>query len=182
MDVKETLKKIHKIEDEAKTEKKYLVQCEGKQICIKCDRYYTRKNIWAKETHEGNLRVGVTDYAQKFLREKVALVEIFKNAIVGDEVDAGDIFGVVYGRLYPNLDLMRCECMAFDLTSPISGRIMKINNAVLDNPQLINASPYEEGWIAEISQTFDSELGDLIAPAKYKKFLLKKEKTPFRII
>lgn len=171
-----------KIKDTAGTEKEYLVECEGKQICIKSDRFYTRKHMWAKETPEGNFRIGVTDYAQKFLREKVALVEIFKNAIVGDEVHAGEVFGAVYGRLYANLDFMRSECMAFDLSSPVGGRIVEVNNAVLENPQLLNTGPYEEGWIAKISRTQDSDINELITPAEYRKVLSRKGESPFRVI
>ncbi len=163
-------------------ENEYIVQCEGKQICIKNNRYYTRKHIWAKRTFDGNFKIGVTDYAQNFLKEKVALVEIFKNPTVGDEVKAGEIFGVVYGRLYANLDIMRCECMAFDLTAPVGGRIVELNHAVMDNPQSINESPYEKGWIAIIAPNSKSDLSDLVTPMKYREMLERKEKPPFRII
>lgn len=172
-----------KIRDAAGTEKEYVVQYEGKRICIKNERYYTGKHMWAKKTVEGNFKVGVADYAQKFLREKVALVEIFKNAIVGNEVEAGEAFGVVYGRLYANLDLMRPECMAFDLTAPLSGRIVKINHRVMENPQLINEAPYE-CWIVIIEPTnLENEIESLLSPSRYKRCLKELERaSPFRIV
>jgi len=159
----------------------YVVQCEGREIHIKKDRYYTRKHMWAKKISDRNFRIGITDYAQKFLKE-VALVEISKNATVGNRVKAEEIFGTVYGRLYANLDLMRCECVAFDLTAPVGGEIAEINGEVMDNPQIINASPYEKGWIVIIVADPESDLDDLIAPSKYRKMLERKEESPFRIV
>jgi glycine cleavage system H protein len=157
-------------------------QCEGKRICVKTDRRYTRKHIWAKKTIEGNFKVGVTDYAQQSLREKVALLEIFKNSTVGDEVEAGEVFGVVYGKLYANLCTMQYEYMAFDLTAPVNGKIIEVNRRVMETPQLINISPYKEGWIAIIAPTPESDLSDLITPMKYKQILTKKDSSPFRVI
>jgi len=164
-------------------EKVLIAQSEGKQILIRNDRYYTRKHMWAKEeSSEGNFKVGVTDYAQKFVREKVALIEITKNATVGKEVKGGEVFGVMYGGLYANLDLMRSEYVSFDLTSPIDGRIVEVNSAVMDNPELINADPYEKGWIVMIAQSPDSDFSDLITPLRYKRILEEREESPFRII
>ena len=163
-------------------EDEYVVQCEGREIRIKKDRYYTRKHMWAKKISDRNFKIGITDYAQKFLKEKVALVEISKNATVGSRVEAGEIFGTVYGRLYANLDLMRCECVAFDLTAPLSGEIVEINSKVMDDPQIINISPYEKGWIVIIATDPESDLDDLITPSKYKKMLERKEESPFRIV
>ena len=166
------------MEDE---EDEYVVQCEGREIHIKKDRYYTRKHMWAKKISDRNFRIGITDYAQKFLKE-VSLVEISKNVTVGNRVEAGEIFGTVYGKLYANLDLMRCECVAFDLAAPMSGEIVEINGEVMDNPQIINASPYEKGWIVIIVTDPGSDLDDLITPLKYRKMLERKEESPFRIV
>ena len=160
----------------------YVVQREGKEVIIKKDRYYTRKHMWAKKTSDRNFKVGITDYAQKHLKEGVALVEIAKNITTGNRVEADEVFGTVYGRLYANLEFMRCECMAFDLTAPVSGRIVEINREVMDNPQLINSSPYEKGWIVIIASDLESESDDLITPLEYKKMLERKEKSPFRVL
>ncbi|MCD6324718.1 hypothetical protein J7L97_00320, partial [Candidatus Bathyarchaeota archaeon] len=75
------------------------------------------------------------------------------------------------------------EAMAFDLTAPVGGRIIKVNCRVIDNPKLINISPYEEGWIAIIDpKDPQSDLYDLIPPMKYKNILTRKERSPFRIV
>ena len=168
-----------KLED---VRKEYIVQCGGKEVIIKNDRYYTKKHMWAKKTFDWNFKVGITDYAQKYLKEGVALVEIAKNITVGNRVEADEVFGTVYGRLYANLEVMRCECMAFDLTAPVSGRIVEINREVMNDPQLINSSPYEKGWIVIIASNLESEFDDLITPLKYKKMLERKEESPFRVL
>ena len=160
-------------------------KAEGKDISILDDRYYTEKHMWAKKTSEGYFKVGVTDYAQRVLWESAqanaALLEIFKTA--GDEVEAGEVFGTVYGSYYANFDYVGYEAMAFDLTAPVSGRIIRVNCRVIDNPKLINISPYEEGWIAIIDpKDPQSDLYDLIPPMKYKNILTRKERSPFRIV
>ena len=168
---------------EAEKSEELIVRCEGKEVVIKGDRLYTRMHMWAKKAVEGCFKVGLTDYAQKFIRGKVGLVEVFKNPTVGNDVEAGEVFGVVYGMPYANLDLMEWECMAFDLTAPLSGWIVEINHRVMERPQLINEDPYGEGWVAIIKPTENqSGLDDLITPKKYKKFLERRERSPFRIL
>ena len=157
-------------------------QCEEKQICVRTDRGYTRKHMWAKKTAEGNYKVGITDYAQKSIRDKIALLEIFKNPTVGEEVEAEEVFGVIYGKLYANLDLMQYEYMAFDLTAPVSGKIVEVNRRVMETPQLMNISPYEEGWVAVIALDSQNDLSDLVTPIKYKQIITKKEGSPFRVV
>ena len=182
-----TSKTIEEEKQSVKDVEEFFVRCEGKRICIKMGKYYTRKHMWTEQIPEGDFKVGITDYAQKILRDSaganVALLEIHKNSTVGNDVKADEVFGVVYGRLYANLDLMRCECMAFDLTAPVSGRIVKMNHRTMETPQLMNVSPYEEGWIALIAPSNpQSDLSDLITPKKYKKILMRRERSPFRVI
>ncbi len=162
--------------------KHYLVHCEGKEICVEANRDYTKTHMWIKNTVDGNQKIGVTDYAQKHLREKVGLVEIFKNTTVGEDVEAGEVFGTIYGRPCANLDEMRCEYVAFDLIAPISGKIVEINQKIMETPDLINESPYEDGWIATIFSKFASDLSHLVTAKAYKKLLEKQEKSPFRVL
>lgn len=164
------------------TQKDHIVQCEGKDVCVKSDRDYTKTHLWIKNTLEGNQKIGVTDYAQQHLREKVGLVEILKNPTVGEEVEAGDVFGTIYGRPCANLDEMRCEYIAFDLLAPISGRIVDINQKIMETPEIINNSPYDEGWIVTIAPKTSGDLSQLITAKAYKKLLEKQEKAPFRVL
>jgi len=171
-----------KMDEQEPTQKEYFVQCEGKAVCIKENRDYTKVHMWIKNTLEGNQKTGVTDYAQQHLRERVGLVEIFKNTTIGEEVEAGEVFGTIYGRPCANLDEMRCEYVAFDLISPISGKIVDINHKIMETPDLINTSPYDDGWIVTIAPKAKSDLSQLITAKVYKKLLEKQEKSPFRVM
>lgn len=162
--------------------KDYLVQCEGKEVCVKTNRDYTKTHMWIKNTLEGNQKIGVTDYAQQHLRAKVGLVEIFKNPTVGEEFEVEEVFGTIYGRPCANLDEMRCEYVAFDLIAPISGKIMEINRRIMETPAVINTSPYDDGWIVTIAPKAKSDLSQLITAKAYKKLLEKQEKSPFRVL
>jgi glycine cleavage system H protein len=173
---------IMKMEENNTTSNDYSVQCEGKEVCVKTNRDYTKTHMWIKNTIQGVQKIGVTDYAQQHLREKVGLVEIFKNNTVGDEVEVGEVFGTIYGRPCANLDEMRCEYIAFDLIAPISGKIVEINNRVMETPDVINSSPYDEGWIVTITPKNKSDLSQLITAKAYKKLLEKEEKSPFRVL
>jgi glycine cleavage system H protein len=168
--------------DEKETLKNYHVQCEGRKVCVKTNRDYTKTHMWIKNTIEGNQKIGVTDYAQQHLREKVGLVEIFKNTTVGEEVEVGEVFGTIYGRPCANLDEMRCEYVAFDLIAPISGKIVEINQQIMETPYLINSSPYNDGWIVTVAPRANSDLSQLITAKAYKKMLEKQEKAPFRVL
>jgi len=171
-----------KMEENNTTSDDYLVQCEGKEVCVKNNRDYTKTHMWIKNTIQGVQKIGVTDYAQQHLREKVGLVEIFKNNTVGDEVEVGEVFGTIYGRPCANLDEMRCEYIAFDLIAPISGKIVEINNRIMETPDIINSSPYDEGWIVTITPKTKGDLSQLITAKAYKKLLEKEEKSPFRVL
>ena len=169
------------------SQKDYIVECEGAEVCIRRDRDYTRNHLWIKSALEGakpfqmwNQRIGVTDYAQKNLREKVGLIEILKNNTVGEGVKAGEVFGTIYSRAHANLDEMRTEYFALDLIAPISGRITSINQRIVQNPEVVSESPYEEGWIATIAP--DSDSNNLISAKAYKRLLEKKEDSPFRTL
>jgi len=167
---------------EKQNSKDYHIQCEGKKVCVKTNRDYTRTHMWIKNTLEGDQKIGVTDYAQQRLREKVGLVEIFKNTTVGEEVEVGEVFGTIYGRPCANLDEMHCEYVAFDLIAPISGQIVELNQQIMETPEIINSSPYDNGWIVKIAPKTKIDLSQLITAKAYKKFLEKHEKSPFRVL
>jgi len=171
-----------KNDENGTTKNDFFVQCEGKDVCVKTNRDYTKTHMWIRNTLEGNQKIGVTDYAQQHLREKVGLVEIFKNTTVGEEVEVGEVFGTIYGRPCANLDEMRCEYVAFDLIAPISGKIVEINQRIMETPDVINASPYDDGWIVAVAPKTKSDLSQLITATAYKKLLEKQEKSPFRVL
>jgi glycine cleavage system H protein len=165
-----------------KDQKHYIVQCEGKEVCVKKNRDYTKTHMWIKHATNGNHKIGITDYAQKHLREKVGLVEVFKNNTVGTDIEIGEVFGTIYSRPCTNLDEMRCEYIAFDLIAPISGKILGINQKIMETPDIINTSPYDDGWIVSVNPETEGDLSQLITAETYKKLLEKQEKSPFRFL
>jgi len=166
-----------------KTEHSAFIRPESEESCIiRSDRYYTRKHMWAQKTGNGNFKVGITDYAQKFIKENASLIQIFKNPIVGNEVNAGEAFGVIYGGIYANMPARCYEYRAFELTAPVNGKIIKINPQVMSKPKLVNESPYDEGWIAIIASANQPDISELITPEKYREILQGNEKSPFKIV
>ena len=159
------------------------VECMGKQICVNYDRFYTRNHLWVKVTTDGNLKLGITDYAQQFLKKKAALVEFIKNPAGHDEVEEDEVFCTVYGGMYPDPETLESECMAFDVISPVTGSIFEVNEAVLDKPQLVNIGCYDEGWIATIKPSEDWRVTNtLVRPERYIKLLKKVGKSPLRVL
>ena len=125
---------------------------------------YTPKHTWAQITPEGNIRVGLSDYAQRHLK---GLAHI-STETVGKEVKKMEPLGVAETWMF-----------MFDLYAPVSGKIVKVNDALKNEPYLINEDPYNEGWIVEIkpnnSLTLEQELKTLLGAREYNKLVTKLE-------
>ena len=125
---------------------------------------YSPKHTWAQITPEGNIRVGVSDYAQRHLKG-IAHVHLEPE---GTEIKQMEPFGVIETWMF-----------MFDLYAPVSGKIVKVNEALKDDPHLINEDPYGEGWIVEIkpknSLTLEKELSELLSSRQYNKWVSKLE-------
>jgi glycine cleavage system H protein len=125
---------------------------------------YTPKHTWAQITPEGNIRVGVSDYAQKHLKGIASVI----TDPVGKEISKMEPFGVAETWMF-----------MFDLYAPVSGKIVKVNENLRDKPHLINEDPYGEGWIIEIkpknSMTLEEELKGLLGSREYNKWVSKLE-------
>jgi len=123
--------------------------------------YYSKEWAWVK-VEDGKARIGITDYAQKQLRE-VVFAELPN---VGDEIVKGEPFGTV--------ESMKSVS---DLVAPISGKIEEVNEEVVDNPQLINEDPYGKGWLIVVSPSnLDEDLKTLMSfeeSVKWHKELAK---------
>jgi glycine cleavage system H protein len=120
------------------------------------DCYYTKEHEWLR-SEGGRCRVGVTDYAQSSLHE-IVYVDLPK---VGANVSQMQSLGTVES----------VKAVA-DVYSPISGTVLEVNNALSDAPELVNKSPYGEGWITIIQpQDFKKELPSLMKASDYKDFL-----------
>jgi glycine cleavage system H lipoate-binding protein len=102
------------------------------------DTYYHEGHTWAKPEYGGRVRVGLDDFAQKLLG-KLAKIEIPN---IGHEVKQGEA-GFQINR---NGDI-------FQVLSPISGIVTHINAQIQDNPDIVNDSPYEKGWLFIVEPT-----------------------------
>jgi glycine cleavage system H protein len=125
---------------------------------------YTSKHTWAQITPEGNIRVGVSDYAQKHLK---GIARILTEP-VGKEIKQMEPFGVAETWMF-----------MFDLYAPVSGKIVKVNEKLKNEPNLVNDDPYNEGWIVEIkpnnSLVLEQELKKLLSSREYNKWVSKLE-------
>ncbi|GIW21888.1 MAG: glycine cleavage system protein GcvH [Candidatus Sericytochromatia bacterium] len=114
------------------------------------------------ESHEyvsvdGNVAtIGITDYAAEQLGD-IVYVELPK---VGSLYTVGDSFGVI-----------ESVKSVSDLYSPITGKILEVNEALQDHPEMITESPYERGWIVKIEIDDKSELENLMKAEDYASFV-----------
>ena len=119
--------------------------------------HYTQEHEWAKKQDDGNVVIGVTDYAQKQLHE-IVFVELPE---LGTEAGQMDAVGA--------LESVKAVS---DMNCPVSGEVIEVNEALLDNPELINEDPYGEGWIAKIKPSnLEADLANLMEFEPYTKFV-----------
>jgi glycine cleavage system H protein len=119
------------------------------------DLKYTKDHEWARV--QGNtIVVGVTAHAQEALGD-VVYVELPK---VGATITAGKQFGVIESTKAVS-----------ELYAPLSGKVVKVNDALTDNPQTVNADPYGAGWILELEPSDTQQLTGLMDAAAYTELL-----------
>jgi glycine cleavage system H protein len=125
------------------------------------DRYYSEEHEWAK-VEGGMVRVGVSDYAQKLLHG-VVYVEVTKR--VGESVGFMEAMGA-----------MESVKAISDLHSPVSGRLVDVNEKLRDAPEILNDDPYGEGWIAIVSPSnLEVEVGKLMGAEGYTRYIERLE-------
>ena len=114
--------------------------------------YYTNDHEWIKV--EGNTGiVGVTDFAQQQLGD-IVFVDV---ATVGETLTEGDTFGTI-----------EAVKTVSDLFIPIDSEVIEFNEALNNEPELINKDPYDTGWIVKITIADTSKLSDLLTAGQYK--------------
>ncbi|HET9552905.1 MAG TPA: glycine cleavage system protein GcvH [Anaeromyxobacteraceae bacterium] len=123
------------------------------------DLKYTREHEWARAKGT-KIVVGITDFAQDQLGD-VVYVEL---PAVGDEVKKGESFGVVESTKAVS-----------ELFAPISGKVVEVNDPLVEAPETINEDPYEEGWMIAIEPADPKELSELLDPKAYRAFVEEQE-------
>lgn len=124
-------------------------------IVFRDDVLYTSSNEWAKNL-DGIIRVGIDDYSQSSLGD-IVYAEI---SPVNTHVSAGKSFGSI-----------EATKSVIEINAPVSGVIVRVNDSVIDSPQLINHDPFGEGWLIEIEPENISELDTLMNAEAYKDFI-----------
>jgi len=116
---------------------------------------YTKTHEWVRVEGDA-VTVGITDFAQNQLSD-LTYVELPN---VGDEVAANDEVAVV-----------ESVKAASDIYAPLGGTINEVNEKLVDQPELINADPYNEGWIFKMTPSNAGELDALLDAEQYEELL-----------
>jgi glycine cleavage system H protein len=125
------------------------------ELDIRTEILYSETHEWARA--EGSVaRVGVDDYAQSALGDIVYV----EPPQVGDSVTAGAVCG----------SLESTKAVS-DINSPVTGKVIAVNEALSDSPELINSSPYGDGWIFDAEIADPASLSGLITGDAYSEFL-----------
>lgn len=118
---------------------------------IPSELQYVSSHEWLSFLAEDKVQIGISDYAQSNMGD-IVFINLPQ---VGDTVTAGEVL----------CDMESVKAVE-DIYSPVSGEVTAVNEALLDQPELINADPYE-AWIVEISNVSETE--ELLSAAAYAK-------------
>src|SRR5881409_3750678 len=120
------------------------------------DLRYTNEHEWARDEGGGRVRVGITDYAQDALGD-VVYVDVPE---LGTAVTAMQPFGEVESTKSVS-----------DVYSPVTGTVAERNQLLDERPELVNESPYGDGWLVVVEVANQSELGSLMDATAYQAYL-----------
>ncbi|MBQ6037464.1 MAG: glycine cleavage system protein GcvH [Bacteroidaceae bacterium] len=116
---------------------------------------YTNEHEWIRV--EGDIAyVGITDYAQDQLGD-IVFVDI---QTVGETLNAGDVFGTI--------EVVKTIS---DIFLPVGGEVLEQNEALADQPELVNQDPYGEGWLVKIKPAEDADFDSLLSAEDYMKLI-----------
>ena len=114
---------------------------------------YTAEHEWVRFGDDNVVRIGITDYAQEALGD-IVFVNLPE---VGAAVQAGQTMGEVESTKSVS-----------DVYAPVAGTVSARNEALAGQPELVNADPYGEGWMVEITLADPASLGELLDAAAYQ--------------
>ena len=120
---------------------------------------YTESHEWIETLENGNIRIGITEHAQSALGD-IVFVEVPEL----DSYAANDECGVV-----------ESVKTASDIYTPIAGTIVAANESLEDSPELINESPFDDGWIFEMEVDNVDDLKDLMSAEEYRNSIEDEE-------
>jgi glycine cleavage system H protein len=117
---------------------------------------YTKTHEWARMESDGTVTIGITDHAQDALGD-IVFIELPEN---GKEVSTAKEFGVV-----------ESVKSASDIFSPVSGKVVAINDKAVAGPALLNTDPQGEGWLIRVAIKDKNEFDNLMDAKSYEAFL-----------
>ncbi|MBA4850031.1 glycine cleavage system protein GcvH [Emticicia sp. BO119] len=120
------------------------------------DLRYTNEHEWIKLESDNIALVGITDFAQGELGD-IVFVEI---ETAGQTLGANDIFGTV-----------EAVKTVSDLFLPVAGKVLEVNPALNNNPELLNSDPYGEGWLIKLEVSTPSDIDTLLDSAAYQNII-----------
>ena len=115
---------------------------------------FLESHEWAREEDDGSVTVGISDHAQSLLGD-IVFVELPE---VGSEVNKQDDVAVV-----------ESVKAASDVYTPLSGEVLEVNEILTDRPEVINSSPYRDGWFFKIKPNNIEELSELLDNEAYQE-------------
>ena len=120
------------------------------------DLKYSKEHEWVRSESDSVVVMGITEFAQDSLGD-VVFVEI-------PDVDAE----LTQGEKMGEIESVKAVS---DLYSPVSGTVIKRNESLIDNPELVNEDPFEQGWMLKVEIKDCSELDNLLSVEDYNSFL-----------
>jgi len=121
---------------------------------------YTSSHEWVRVEKDNSVTVGITDHAQHSLGDLV-FIELPEE---GDSLEIEDQCGVV-----------ESVKAASDIYSPIAGQIIESNAILVDEPELVNTSPYQNGWLFKLKPAKDSGMETLLTAKQYAEMIADEE-------
>lgn len=125
------------------------------QTDVRGGLWYTEEHEWVR-IEDDTAVIGITDYAQKEMKE-IVFVELPK---VGDKLVLGEDFGFAESAKAVN-----------GLFAPLSSEVIEINTELEDGPELVNTDPYGEGWMIKVRISSQDELSQLLDADSYSALL-----------
>jgi len=124
------------------------------------DLLYTSEHEWLRREEDGTVSIGVTDHAQAALGDLV-YVELPE---ISQDVESGGDMAVV-----------ESVKAASDVYAPIDGTVVEVNDALSDDPEMINSDPYGAGWIVKLEPAGAIDESALLTPDAYQELLDQEE-------
>lgn len=124
-------------------------------LSLPTELQYSKDHSWVR--YEGSdLRIGITEFAQEELGD-IVFIELPE---VGTDIEAGEPFG--------NVESVKTVS---ELYAPVSGTVVEVNEALIENPEFVNESPYEKAWMIVIEASDEDELDQLLSDGQYKDLI-----------